>query len=82
MNMIAYTDYPLRGVQAVKQVELLGWDGNKYCLIRYMGREYNLKLGYIYTKPGVLGEVPSVASSECMKDVPIINTYPEGVVVV
>lgn len=77
--MIAYTDYPIKGEPNIKQVELLGWDNNKYCLVRYRGQEYNLKLGYVYTEPGVLGEVPRVAEV-CLNDVPIINVYPEGVI--
>ena len=72
--MKVWTDYPLceeavitgpaldkPDVEApIREVELLGWDRNKYCLVALDGNLYSFKLGYTYTKPGRCGEVPSM----------------------
>jgi hypothetical protein len=64
-----YTDYPLYfcdgNTAPIREVELLGWDGNKYCVIRdpANGSCHSIKLGYVYTEPGRCGEAPHVKPS-------------------
>lgn len=58
-----WTDYPLLPDEAgkrapIRRVRALGWDGNRYALIRWGGRIWELKAGYLYSKPGRFGEVP------------------------
>lgn len=60
-----YTDYPLYHceiVAPIREVELIGWDGNKYCVIQDIanGVYHSIKLGYVYTEPGRCDEVPRV----------------------
>jgi hypothetical protein len=64
--MNGWTDYPLcessvvsgpvldkPGRKApIREVELLGWDGNKYCLVKFEEGYYNFKLAYVHTEPG------------------------------
>jgi len=72
----AWTDYPLaksdgRGIcdsrgyslAPIRRVELIGWDGNKYCMIKYRNKFYSLKLCYIYSAPGRLLEVPCIINT-------------------
>ncbi len=65
--MRAWTDYPilelgdLSGEKApVREIQVLSYDGNKYCKILVDGVYDEIKAGYIYTKSGRLGEVPAV----------------------
>ena len=65
----AFTDYPLvalgdiAGQKApIRRVEPLSFDGNKYVRVRFEGRVFEFKSGYLYTKPGRLGEVPTFDS--------------------
>jgi hypothetical protein len=65
--MKAWTDYPFEELgdiahqQApVRPVEVLSYDGNKYCRIVVDGVESEVKLGYLYKKPGRCGEVPKL----------------------
>lgn len=60
-----WTDYPLlpheRGKRApIRRVRALCWDGNKYALIRWGSRLWDLKVGYLYPEPGRCGDVPSI----------------------
>ena len=63
--MKAYTDYPftwlgdLQGQEApVREIEVLSYDGDKYCKIRVCGQEDEIKAGYIYQSEGRYGKVP------------------------
>jgi hypothetical protein len=54
-----WTDYPIvelgdtPGQPApVRQVTVLGYDGNKYCRVRVNGVETEIKRGYIHGDPG------------------------------
>lgn len=63
--MIAYTDYPLypneRGKLArVRTVKVISYDGDKYVTITHDGESFEIKAGYLYSKPGRLGEVPVI----------------------
>ena len=69
MNL--WTDHPIialgdkPGEEApVRQVRLLEYDGNKYCRILVDGVEVEIKAGYLYIKPGRLGEVPAWKSEK------------------
>lgn len=61
--MKAYTDYPLFekefGKKApIREVELISYDGDKYVTIKFEGKIYWFKSGYLYSEPGRFGEVP------------------------
>jgi len=65
--MKAYTDYPIvqlgdiAGQPApIREIDVLGYDGNKYATIEVEGLVTEIKLGYCYTKPGRSGEVPVI----------------------
>lgn len=60
---IYYTDYPftslgdVAGQQApIREIQVLNYDGNKYCDILVEGKLENIKWGYIYTVPGRCGD--------------------------
>lgn len=78
----AYTDYPLPGldepytIAPIRQVKVLLYDGNKYCWIWCEGKIYDIKRGYLYSKPGRSGEVP-IASVEHLTF--NLNKSPQGV---
>ena len=53
--MKGFTDYPFEelgdtlGKRApTRPCEVLSWDGNKYCRVRVLGHEAEIKVGYIY----------------------------------
>lgn len=46
--MKAYTSYPLECHPGVTEIEVLSYDRNKYCTVRYNGVEYEIKRGYIW----------------------------------
>jgi hypothetical protein len=57
--MMAWTDYPIValgdevGKEApIREVTVLGWDGNKYAEVEVEGVRTSFKAGYLYTKPG------------------------------
>jgi hypothetical protein len=63
--MKAWTDYPLTRDACIlgpvldepyteapiREVEVLGWDGNKYARVRFEDGVYVFKAGYLYTEP-------------------------------
>lgn len=62
--MKAYTDYPLfdkeSGKEApIREVKPLFYDKDKYVTVEFEKKIYEFKAGYLYTKPGRLGEVPN-----------------------
>ena len=64
-QLVAWTDYPLvelgdiEGEEAsVRKVEPLSYDGDKYVVVRFGGRAFSFKGGYLYAAKGRLGEVP------------------------
>jgi len=88
----AWTDYPLckdatisgpvldePGKPApIREVEVLGWDGNKYARVKFEQGTYTFKVGYLYTKSFRLtrdfdGDIPSVDT----KSIPVIDVYAE-----
>lgn len=65
--MKAWTDYPFTELgdiahqQApIREVRVISYDGNKYCRIVVGGLESEVKLGYLYKKPGRCGEAPKL----------------------
>ena len=69
--MKAYTDYPFICIgdkpnkkAPIREVEVLSYDGDKYCLVKF-GRVYeSIKSGYLYQKPGRIGEVPRISREQ------------------
>ncbi len=65
MSCIAYTDYPMFHLDdksgelaPIREVEVISYDGDKYCVVRVKedGSIFNLKSGYLYNEPVRLGE--------------------------
>lgn len=61
----AWTDYPLVALgdtagqpAPVREVEVVSYDGDKYCRVRVCGRYEEIKIAYIYQRAGRLGDVP------------------------
>jgi hypothetical protein len=59
--MKAYTDYPFVELgdvphtkAPVRECEVLSWDGDKYAKIICGGKKLEVKVGYLYNKPGRL----------------------------
>ena len=57
--MRAWTDYPIVSLgdrphsdAPVREVEVLSYDGDKYCRVRVGGVEESIKSGYLYQLPG------------------------------
>jgi hypothetical protein len=73
--MKAWTDYPFRNlgdkpnkVAPVREIEVLSYDGDKYCQVKYAGVfEEQVKAGYIYQSEGRYGEVPCISKGELEK---------------
>lgn len=56
--MKAFTDYPIIELgdapyvgAPIREVDLLSYDGDKYCRVSVGGIEKSIKAGYIYKKP-------------------------------
>jgi hypothetical protein len=65
--MKAYTDYPITALgdepyklAPVREVEVLSYDGDKYCRILVGGVKDTVKQGYLYQTAGRCGEAPCV----------------------
>lgn len=68
--MKAWTDYPFTllgdvvGIQApVREIEVINYDGDKYCDIIVENRHTSVKAGYCYKQPGRYSEVPAIDKS-------------------
>lgn len=62
--MKAYTDYPFDflgdppgSAAPVREVEVLSYDGDKYCTVVVGGHKTEIKSGYLYKTPGRYGQV-------------------------
>lgn len=69
--MKAYTDYPFEELgdepfkkAPVREVDVINYDGNKYCRIVVGGVESSVKSGYLYQQHGRFGEVPCVTDKQ------------------
>lgn len=65
--MKAYTDYPITELgdepnkeAPIRQVEVIDYDSDKYCIVRIDGLTKSIKAGYLYTQEGRCGEVPNI----------------------
>ena len=72
--MKAWTDYPFAHLQdeagkkaPVREIEVLSYDGDKYCRVRVCGHEDEIKAGYIYQLEGRFGEVPQLTREQLAK---------------
>jgi hypothetical protein len=74
--MKAWTDYPFTElgdtageIAPVRMVEVLSYDGDKYCKVCVNDVYEEIKTGYLYTQPGRYGEVPKITRRqlECLK---------------
>ena len=74
--MKAWTDYPFTGLgdipgyeAPVRQIEILSYDGYKYCTVKIYDLEHEaeIKRSYIYQKPGRLGKVPAVTEEQLFR---------------
>jgi hypothetical protein len=72
--MKAYTDYPFTALgdkpyknAPIRGVRALSYDGNKYCTVEVDGQRAEVKAGYLYTRAGRCGEVPTVAEADLLR---------------
>lgn len=72
--MKAFTDYPIIElgdtaieIAPIREVEILSYDGNKYCLIFVQGVLTEVKGGYLYHESGRVGETPCLMHDELEK---------------
>ena len=72
--MKAWTDYPFAQMQdeagkkaPVREIEVLSYDGDKYCRVRVCGHEDEIKAGYIYQSEGRYGEVAQISREQLKK---------------
>lgn len=73
-----FTDHPFRDLgdspnkkAPIRQIQVLSYDGDKYCRVLVDSIESEVKAGYIYTTPGRCGEVPCFDPSNT--DFPTMN---------
>lgn len=54
--MFAWTDYPLTESQKAdrifRRVQVLDYDGDKYCRVRFWNKVFRVKAGYLHKSPG------------------------------
>lgn len=69
--MKAWTDYPFTRLgdepfkeAPVREVEVLTYDGDKYCTVMIEGDRFDVKRGYLYQSPGCFGEVPVITDQQ------------------
>jgi hypothetical protein len=69
--MTAWTDYPFEWLgdepnkpAPIREVEVLRYDGDKYCRVRVAGGVDEIKSGYLYQAPGRYGEVPKLSNDQ------------------
>ena len=69
--MKAWTDYPFASLgdepgqpAPVRLVEVISYDGDKYCCVIICGQTEKVKRGYLYQKLGRLGSVPGVTHEQ------------------
>jgi hypothetical protein len=69
--MKAYTDYPIvelgdtpNQIAPIRECNARSYDGDKYCVVAVEGILTTIKAGYLYQRPGRLGEVPPINTKE------------------
>lgn len=77
--MSYWTDYPITelgdepGKRApIRECVPLSYDRNKYCRVEVEGVTTSFKAGYIYTKEGRCGDVPTITKDE-LRSLPVRN---------
>lgn len=72
--MKQWTDYPfeslgdIAGKRApIRPIQVLSFDGNKYCKVLVEGVVEWIKCGYIYQRAGRCGEVPTIKTRALKK---------------
>ena len=80
--MKAWTDYPFTQlgdisgkIAPVREIDVVEYDDDKYCVILITAEDGSLltseiKAGYIYQKPGRLGDVPGLTKNQLAALVP------------
>ena len=65
--MKAFTDYPITELgdkpnekAPIRQIEIVDYDQDKYCVVRVAGVVKSIKAGYLYSEQGRFGEVPNI----------------------
>lgn len=79
-NTTVWTDYPFTELgdppcqeAPVREAKLIEYDNDKYATISIQGTTQTVKLGYLYTKPGRLGMVPSITHEQAQQ---LLKTHP------
>lgn len=69
--MQAWTDYPFENFgdasgkpAPVREVQVLSYDGDKYCRIKLGDFETEVKAGYLYSEAGRHGDVPIITTRQ------------------
>lgn len=69
--MKAWTDYPFTWLgdiefkeAPIREIEVVSYDGDKYCHIKVAGGKDMIKRCYIYQKPGRCGEVKALTNKQ------------------
>lgn len=69
--MKAFTDYPFKELgdpefilAPIREVEVLSYDGDKYCNIIINGVHLSVKACYLYAQPGRVGTIPPFIINE------------------
>lgn len=73
--MKAWTDYPItvlgdtEGIEApIRGVDVISYDGDKYCMVRVYGITVQIKSGYLYHSKGRYGDVPCLTKEQLEGD--------------
>jgi len=82
-EMKAWTDYPFDWLgdtpgqpAPVREIDVVSYDGDKYCRIKVCGGEDEVKAGYIYQSAGRLGEVPALTQAQ--REALPLSTWSDG----
>ena len=79
----AYTDHPIKelgdipnALAPIREIDVISYDGNKYCVISVNSITIEIKSGYIYSKAGRIGIVPYIGDDK-IAELPINNHFGE-----
>ena len=80
----AYTDYPIKELgdipkerAPIRPINVISYDGNKYCVIYVGGVSVEIKSGYIYSNAGRIGEDGIQITNEEISELPINGHFGE-----
>lgn len=67
-NITGWTDYPFTELgdipqqpAPIRRVKVLAYDGNKYAIVEISNVISSVKWGYLYQRPGRLGQVKNIS---------------------